>query len=58
MCAGGKPGLGFGQGLDLLCKTRHMQAQQVGSHPDPCAMLRLCWKGMQDGTWAVMQLHK
>lgn len=45
------PGLGFGQGLELLCRTLHMQAQWVGSHPDPCAVL--WWKGVQDGTWAV-----
>lgn len=58
MCAHGKPGLGFGQALDLLRKTRHVQAQRPGSHPDPCAVPWLRWKGMQDGTWAAMQFHK
>lgn len=52
---GGKPGLGFEQGLDLLCRTLHVQAQQVGSHPDPGAAPWCCWEGARDGTWAVTQ---
>lgn len=36
MCAGGKPGLGFGKGLDFFCRTWDLRAQQVRSHPNPC----------------------
>lgn len=57
MCAGGKPDLGFGKGLDFFCRTWDLRAQQVRSHPNPCVAV-LCWKGMQDGTWAVVQPHK